>query len=184
MGRFNWRNSYHHVHHTYTLNIHTHIMDLARGTYSSARVLVSACSVPSDRMGPGGPSFRKLWQTNTFHCPPKGDPKRRIRNKHMFKWLNNEFWVCFWSAPPFRIPLWGTVNVTVSCQTINMEKCAQPLGDLNFQRACWSEHKQWFWDLRPSIWNCANLNYKNWMHEHPNKQITTNDMFKSLLCKT
>ena len=30
-------------------------------------------------------------------------------------------------------------------------KWAQPLGDLNFQRACWSAHKQWLWDLSPSI---------------------------------
>ena len=31
-------------------------------------------------------------------------------------------------------------------------------GDLN-------ESKQWFWDLRPSLRNCANLNYENWNQE-------------------
>ena len=41
-------NSYRHVHDTYTPNIPTHIMDLARGTHSSVRVLVSACLVPSE----------------------------------------------------------------------------------------------------------------------------------------
>ena len=35
---------------------------------------------------------------------------------------------------------------------LNLDKCAQPLGDLNFQRAFWIQHKQWFWDLRPLIW--------------------------------
>ena len=32
----------------HNLNIHIHIMDLARGTYSSVHMLVSACWVPSD----------------------------------------------------------------------------------------------------------------------------------------
>ena len=36
-------------------------------------------------------------------------------------------------------------------------------GRLIFQRAFWSEHEQWFWDLRPSIWNIAHLNYENWL---------------------
>ena len=30
-----------------------------------------------------------------------------------------------------------------------------------FHRAIWSEHKHWFWDLRPSIWNLANRKYEN-----------------------
>ena len=38
---------------------------------------------------------------------------------------------------------------TTSSQRFNLEKWAQPLGDLNFQRAFWSEHEQWFLDLRP-----------------------------------
>ena len=33
----------------------------------------------------------------------------------------------------------------------NLEQWAQPLGDLNFRRAFRSKHKQWLWDLRPSI---------------------------------
>ena len=33
----------------------------------------------------------------------------------------------------------------------NLEMGAQPFGDLNFQRAFRIEHKQWLWDLRPSI---------------------------------
>ena len=41
-------------------------------------------------------------------------------------------------------------------------KMAQPLGYLNFQRAFWSEHMQWFRDLRPSMWNVANWDYENW----------------------
>ena len=42
---------------------------------------------------------------------------------------------------------------SIYCQLLklNLEEWAQPLGDLNFQKACWSESKQWFWDLRPSI---------------------------------
>ena len=43
-----------------------------------------------------------------------------------------------------------------------MAKWAKPLGYLNFQRACSSEHKQWLWDSRPSMWNVANGNYENW----------------------
>ena len=37
-------------------------------------------------------------------------------------------------------------------QKLHPETWAQPLGELNFQRACRSEHEQWFWDSRPS--NC------------------------------
>ena len=33
----------------------------------------------------------------------------------------------------------------------NLERLAQPLGDLNFRRAFRSEDKQWFWDLRPPV---------------------------------
>ena len=47
-------------------------------------------------------------------------------------------------------------------QKLNLEKWDQPLGYLNFQRACRRENQQWFWDLRPSIWNCANWKYENW----------------------
>ena len=44
-----------------------------------------------------------------------------------------------------------------SLQKLNLERWAQPLGDLNFhQRALRSENKQWFRDLRP--WN---LNFVN-----------------------
>ena len=39
----------------------------------------------------------------------------------------------------------------VSFQRFNVEEWAQPLEDLNFQRAFRSERMQWFWDLRPSI---------------------------------
>ena len=46
MGRFNWPNFYHHVHHTYTLNVQTHVVELARATYSSVHALVGACLVP------------------------------------------------------------------------------------------------------------------------------------------
>ena len=48
MCRFNWPDSYHHVRNACTLNMQTLVVDLARGTYSSVRVLVSACLVPSD----------------------------------------------------------------------------------------------------------------------------------------
>ena len=37
----------------------------------------------------------------------------------------------------------------------NLKKWAQPLGDLNFQRAFRSDNKQRFWDLGPSISICA-----------------------------
>ena len=33
---------------TMSINMQTHTMDLARGTYSSARVLVGACLLPSE----------------------------------------------------------------------------------------------------------------------------------------
>ena len=36
--------------------------------------------------------------------------------------------------------------------------CTQPLEWLSVQRALSSEHKRWFWDLRPSTWNDANIN--------------------------
>ena len=36
-------------------------------------------------------------------------------------------------------------------QKLNLEKWAQPQGDLNFKTACWSENTKWFWDLRPSV---------------------------------
>ena len=49
MSRFNWPNPHRHIHNTYTLNIHMHVMDLARGTYSSVHVLVSARLLPSDK---------------------------------------------------------------------------------------------------------------------------------------
>ena len=39
---------------------------------------------------------------------------------------------------------------TASFRKINMGKWAQPLADLNFQRACSSEYKQWLLELRPS----------------------------------
>ena len=39
------------------------------------------------------------------------------------------------------------VDRTASFQTINLDKWAEPLRDLNFQRACWSETKQWVWDF-------------------------------------
>ena len=48
MGRSNWFDSYRHARNTYTLNIQIHTKDLARGTCSSVRVLVSACLVPSE----------------------------------------------------------------------------------------------------------------------------------------
>ena len=48
---------------------------------------------------------------------------------------------------------------TASFQKFNMDKWAQPLGDLNFQRASWIEHKQWFWDLRPLIWTFSDLQF-------------------------
>ena len=51
---------------------------------------------------------------------------------------------------------------TASFQKFNLEKWAQPLGDLNFQRASRSDNKQWFWDLRPSTWNLATWNCDNW----------------------
>ena len=35
-------------------------------------------------------------------------------------------------------------------QEFDLDKWAQLLGDLNFQRAFRVGHKQWFWDLRPS----------------------------------
>ena len=59
---------------------------------------------------------------------------------------------------------------------LNLDKWAQPLGDLNFQRASWSAHKRWFWDLRPSLWNVANWNYENWpyaCHQKHARQHTT-----------
>ena len=46
-------------------------------------------------------------------------------------------------------------------QEFNLEKWAPPLGYLNSQRAFWSELKQWFCDLGPSIWIFANWNYEN-----------------------
>ena len=48
-------------------------------------------------------------------------------------------------------------------EKFNLEKSAQPLRDLNFQRTCWSEHRQRFWDLRPWIWICVNWSYENWL---------------------
>ena len=33
---------------TYTLNVQIHVMDLARGTYSSVHVPLGACLAPSD----------------------------------------------------------------------------------------------------------------------------------------
>ena len=38
-------------------------------------------------------------------------------------------------------------------------------GDLNLQRAFRSEHKQWFWDPGPSIWNFASWNDENWPYK-------------------
>ena len=39
---------------------------------------------------------------------------------------------------------------TASSQKLSLDKWAQPLGNLDFQRACWSENKQWsgIWDLQ------------------------------------
>ena len=34
--------------------------------------------------------------------------------------------------------------------------------------AFWSEHQQWFWDLRPSIWNLANYNSTNLCDKYTN----------------
>ena len=84
------------------------------------------------------------------------------------------------SAPDFQtchctwlpdLSLLATLSASDFClasfQKFNLEKWAQPLGDLNNQRALWSEYKQWFWDLRPSIWNLANRNHENWSYEAP-----------------
>ena len=38
---------------------------------------------------------------------------------------------------------------TASFQKFNLDKWAEPLEDLNFQMAFRSEHKKWFWDVRP-----------------------------------
>ena len=56
---------------------------------------------------------------------------------------------CRMSRVPVRWAL-SQSGKRASFQKFNMVKRARPLGDLNFQRACWSENKQWFWDLRPS----------------------------------
>ena len=50
----------------------------------------------------------------------------------------------------------SAISNTVSSRKLNLERWAQALGDLNFQRAFWREHKQWFWDLRPSIGKFVN----------------------------
>jgi len=43
----------------------------------------------------------------------------------------------------------------------SLEERAQPLGDLNFQRACICRDERWLWDLRPS-----NLMRVNETHEN------------------
>ena len=62
------------------------------------------------------------------------------------------------------LPNWGesllcnaAPRTAASFQQFNLEKRARPLGDSNFQRAVWSEHKQWFWEFRP-----LNLKSRKW----------------------
>ena len=50
---------------------------------------------------------------------------------------------------------------TTSFQKDNLDKSAQAVRYLNFQRAFLIEHKQWFWDSRPRILNCVNRNHEN-----------------------
>ena len=73
-------------------------------------------------------------------------------------------------------------NLTLDFQVLDPEKWAQPLGDLNFQRVFWSEHKQWFSDSRHSIWNCAKWTHKSWLWrlvEVPNCSLIS---YHALLC--
>ena len=79
-----------------------------------------------------------------------------------------------WNGPNQPIPL-GT-GVAWPVFKIDLEKYAQLSNSmklmiykndqnnvyLNLQRTCWSEHKPWFWDSRPSFWILANRNYENW----------------------
>ena len=66
--------------------------------------------------------------------------------------LEHRAWSGFDQPPLHRQdPLQGTRFCAASFQKFKLDKRAQPLGDLNFQRACRSEHEQGFWDLRPSI---------------------------------
>ena len=53
---------------------------------------------------------------------------------------------------------------SVSLQKLSQEMWPQPLGDLNFERAGWSENKQWFWDLRPSNWEFTICICENWLY--------------------
>ena len=51
-----------------------------------------------------------------------------------------------------------------SSRKLNLEKWAQPLEDLNFRRAFWSNNKQCLWDLSSPIQNLASWHYDNWLH--------------------
>lgn len=51
----------------------------------------------------------------TFHRPPsgirKGGSGKNVTFKGLNKRLKSDFYVICWSDPPYRIPLWGTVNL-------------------------------------------------------------------------
>ena len=50
-------------------------------------------------------------------------------------------------------------------QKFNVDKRDQPLGDSNFQVAFRSEHKQWFWDLRPSVCSASSVAPRHTHHD-------------------
>ena len=66
----------------------------------------------------------------------------------------------FNSIPPTSHWTWRA-----ACGERQLRACLPPGGarvERFAERAFWSGNKQWFWDLRPSIWNCGNLNYDKW----------------------
>ena len=56
----------------------------------------------------------------------------------------------------------AVVQSTARFQKFDVDKWARTLGDLNFQRASGSEHKQLLGSSRPSIWTVGNWSCEKW----------------------
>ena len=101
---------------------------------------------------PGGPTSQADSQAGQAGRP--GRPARpAVRPAACFselhiqsKWIQSNYWG------------WGLAVLPL----FNLERCAQPLGDPNFQRAFRSEQNNCFWDSRPSIWSFVNRTRENW----------------------
>ena len=83
---------------------------------------------------------------------------------------NQGLWSAFQGGQLLAV-LYLFLSHRASVQKWHLGKWAQPPGDVNFQGACWSEHQQLLWDLRPSwwlwlfaIWNCEKWQYAS-LHE-------------------